>query len=261
MKEFSVFVGALNYEFRMQARRWVVWATLLLIGLMFLLIFSHSTAFFNEYIGRMKTLPLCTAIGSWASLLNDFVPIGLGCVLADRLVRDRRFKTQELFATMQGSSLARLAGKYVGSVLATTLPILVIYGLGIACILWLTGNILAIPVGLLALVTIMLPGYLFIGAFSLACPLVMWVPLYQFLFACYWFWGNILSPHVGIPTISETILTPIGRFAAEGYFHIHVYNTNITATSATASIIVLLLVAAIVLLAAWRVQQLLQTRQ
>src|SRR5262249_20290889 len=142
-----------------------------------------------------------------------------GCVLADRLVRDRHFKTQELFATMQGSSLARLVGKHLGSVLASTLPILVVYGLGIVFIAWPTGNILAIPVGLLAFISIMLPGYLFIGAFSLACPLVMWVPLYQFLFACYWFWGNLLSPAVGVPTISNTILTPIGKFAATGYFH------------------------------------------
>jgi len=49
-------------------------------------------------------------------------------------------------------------------------------------------------------------------------PAVMWVPLYQFLFVGYWFWGNLLAPSYGIPTLSNTLLTPLGNVAASGFF-------------------------------------------
>ena len=35
-----------------------------------------------------------------------------------------------------------------------------------------------------------LPGLLFVAAFSVSCPVILWVPLYQFLFVGYWFWGR-----------------------------------------------------------------------
>ena len=59
---------------------------------------------------------------------------------------------------------------------------------------------------------------LFIGAFSIACTSFLWVPLYQFLFVGYWFWGNLL-PNFGIPTLSETILTPVGGYMCTGFFN------------------------------------------
>jgi hypothetical protein len=77
---------------------------------------------------------------------------------------------------------------------------------------------LAIPLGLAAFLAINLPGLLFVAAFSIVMPAILWVPLYQFLFVGYWFWGNLLSPTYGIPTISTTWLTPLGSFAAAGFF-------------------------------------------
>jgi hypothetical protein len=77
---------------------------------------------------------------------------------------------------------------------------------------------LAIPLGLAAFLAINLPGLLFVAAFSIVMPAILWVPLYQFLFVGYWFWGNLLSPGYGIPTISTTLLTPLGSFAAAGFF-------------------------------------------
>jgi len=45
------------------------------------------------------------------------------------------------------------------------------------------------------------------------------MPLYQFLFVGYWFWGNVLSPDSGVPTLSATILTPIGGYMCTGFFN------------------------------------------
>jgi hypothetical protein len=57
-----------------------------------------------------------------------------------------------------------------------------------------------------------------VAAFSVSCPAVLWVPLYQFLFVGYWFWGTLLSPEGGIPTLSGTWLNPRGEVAANGFF-------------------------------------------
>jgi hypothetical protein len=64
---------------------------------------------------------------------------------------------------------------------------------------------------------ICVPAMAFVTAFSLACPMVMPVRVYQVLFTGYWFWGNFLSASV-FPTISETILNASGTYALQGFF-------------------------------------------
>jgi ABC-2 type transport system permease protein len=119
---------------------------------------------------------------------------------------------------MPGALSTRLSGKYLGGIVATLLPMFAFYVVGVGYILIQTQNLLTLPLSLVTFVAIVLPGALFVSAFSLACTSVLWVPLYQFLFICYWFWGNILTPNIGIPTISYTILTPIGHYIAQGIF-------------------------------------------
>ncbi len=77
---------------------------------------------------------------------------------------------------------------------------------------------MALPLGVAAFLTINLPGLLFVAAFSVSCPVVLWVPLYQFLFVGYWFWGNLIPVGFGMPTLSGTILTPLGEYVATGFF-------------------------------------------
>jgi hypothetical protein len=74
-----------------------------------------------------------------------------------------------------------------------------------------------VPITLLAFLAVAAPAYAFITIFSLACPLVMPVRVYQVLFTGYWFWGNFLTPNF-VPTLSGTLLTPAGRYALEGFF-------------------------------------------
>ena len=54
-------------------------------------------------------------------------------------------------------------------------------------------------------------------AFSIACPAVLPVRIYQVLFAGYWFWGNFLNPRA-FPTIAGSVLTASAQFAAEAFF-------------------------------------------
>ena len=248
-KQLSVFAGAFCYEFRMQIRRRSLWITICLLGL-FIVLFMSRVPGMYEILAHLGNYPLLQTLVQWTSILNRLLPIGVGVILADRLPRDRRSRVDELFHSLPAPLSARLAGKYFGSLFATLVPVLVFYGIGVGFIAWQTHNILAIPLALVTFAAIMLPGFLFVAAFSLACPAILWVPLYQFLFICYWFWGNELGANTGIPTISETILTPIGKYAIHGFFGIPGY-INATPMQATESVLLLIGLGAFAMFMLW----------
>lgn len=238
------FSGAARYEFRMQVRHRAVWITLLIMSLI------CFTGLRNPWNYGTQT-PLDTVIGEWAVVVNAFLPVGFGTLLADRLVRDRRLHVDELLETTAASPNARLWGKYLGSALATTAPIFLVYLAGIGYVVAKWGDVRALPVAHAAFTVINVPGLLFVAAFSVVCPVVLWVPLYRFLFIGYWFWGNLLSPIYGIPTISDTPLTPLGEWAASGIFNAYrSFGRGITAWQGASSIALLLGCAVIPIIAA-----------
>ena len=69
----------------------------------------------------------------------------------------------------------------------------------------------------LAFFAIMVPAFAFVIAFSLACPLIMPLRVYQILFTGYWFWGNYINADM-FPTLNGTLLTVSGMYAYQGYF-------------------------------------------
>ncbi len=221
MERLSAFSTALRYEFRMQIHRLALWATFLgFAALVFAVAWQGN---WTHWSG--EKIPL-DSFASWTVIINLFVPPATGILLADRLYRDKKLRTDEIFNTTQGSIGSRLLGKYLGSLLATLIPLLLIYciGIGFDIFHWqgLIGwqNTLHNLPGVLALfLTVILPGQLFIAAFSLVCPMFLWIPLYQFLFVGYWFWGNIFNASRGIPSPSNTILTPFGGYMLAGFFH------------------------------------------
>ncbi|MFL5653431.1 MAG: hypothetical protein ACJ8CB_04530 [Ktedonobacteraceae bacterium] len=121
---------------------------------------------------------------------------------------------------------------------------------------------LAIPLALETFAAIVLPGILFIAAFSIACPAILWVPLYQFLYVGYWFWGNWLSPRFGIPTLSNTILTPGGGYISAGFFgEDSIHGLQATPLQGVESMLLLLCIAIFVTLVLWSYLKWQQARQ
>lgn len=200
---WSTVRGATVYEFRMQLRRRAVWIAPTVLALL--------TLVFTRW-DPSATAP--EAIVRWAQDVQTLLPIGLGVLLADRLPRDRRLKVGELLETTPANGGGRLIGKFLGATLATVVPILAIYAVGVGGVLGERREWEGIPLALAAFAAVNLPGLLFVGAFSIAVPALVWVPLYQFLFIGYWFWGNALPQDQGIPTLNGTLLTPIGDQAA-----------------------------------------------
>lgn len=260
-KQFAVFSGALSYEFLMQIRRRALWITFLLLIVFVVVVFIRVPNFATVNALILAHHPISYGLAYWSRTIDSFLPLGFGCLLADRLVRDRRTKVDELFTTLPGGLSSRLLGKYVGSTLATLVPFFIFYLVGVGFIIYLTHNMQALPVALLTFVTICLPGLLFVSAFSLACPLIMWVPLYQFGFIGYWFWGNDLGARNGIPTLSNTILTPDGKFIASGFYGWEREYFPASPLTATESMLLLLGIAALVLFVLYHIIRWQQARQ
>lgn len=204
--------GAAKYEFRMQIGRLAVWITLGLFGLLLL---AGPVYLFT---GLPDDTPVAQMVATWALTLQYLLPVAFGLVLANRLPRDRQTHTQELLNTLPAPLGARLFGKFLGSTLATLVPLGLIYTVGLGYVTISRGDLSAIPLGIAAFVLINLPGLLFVAAFSVSCPAVLWVPLYQVLFVGYWLWGVLLNPESSIPTISGSWLTPLGGYAIAGFF-------------------------------------------
>ena len=210
MPQLLVFWGALRYEFRMQVRRPSVWIVFAIVSLFFIV--SHQPWY------RPVSSSAADALIYWTGIAHGILAIVIGVMLADRLSRDRRMHVEELLDTYSGSLSARLFGKCLGSILATLIPTFLVYAIGVGYILSRWHALQLMPLSLLTFSTIALPGVFFVGVFSVALPAFIPTPLYQFLFIGYWFWGNLL-PGIGIPSLSETILTPVGGYMCTGFFN------------------------------------------
>ena len=214
----SVLAGATIYEFRMQIRRKALW---IVTGLFFALMSFTGLQGPWQYSGDT---PVIGILAMWTGEMQTLMPIAFGVLLADRLPRDRRLRADELLESLPGSPATRFLGKYIGATLATLAPIFLIYAAGVGYVVVDRGSAGAVPLGLAMFATASLPGLLFVAAFSISCPVVLWVPLYQFLFVGYWFWGNLLSPDSPVPTISGTWLTPYGDYMLNGFFELRGFN-------------------------------------
>ncbi|MDI3299692.1 MAG: hypothetical protein QJR08_11095 [Bacillota bacterium] len=242
--------AALGYEFRMQLRRWAMWVWM--VGWSLLL----PTGMSNPWnllphvpAGPAGEAGLMRVVVEWAIVVNFFqVPFGL--MLADRLARDRRLRLGELLETMPVGRGRQLLGKYLGSSLATLLPVLVVYAAGVGYVLAHRPEARVLLWAAEAFAAVMLPGFLFVGAYSVAVPAVLPVALYQVLYVGYWFWGNALNPR-WLPTLSGTILVPAGDNASLGFFGVRgFWVAEATPLRAVASIALLLALAVAVLRAA-----------
>ncbi len=261
MKQSRILLGVLAYEFKMQIRRRSLWIAY--IGIAALLFRTMLNEIIHPQFFGLTNAPLNTLVAALVFSTNLLLPIPLGVFLADRLPRDRRTRVDELFTSMPGALRTRIVGKYLGSTLATIIPMFVCYILLIGFLLYQTHDLLSIPLVAADFVLIVLPGLLFVAAFSIACPAILWVPLYQFLFFGYWFWGNALSPRTGIPTLSQTILTPIGTYISAGMLGVSEVGwvTSAPFWEGLASLLLLLGIAVFVLYVLWRYLSWQQARQ
>ena len=213
------FAGILRHEIGMSLRRKALWIA---YGLLFLF---HTVLLFappplgerikGEVIAKEE---IWQVAGHFLLACNVFFPVVAGILSADRVRRDFGLGLRELQDSTPLNRHVYVLTKYFGALGATLLP-LFLWVLGITAVMVLTGHahgdlLLAVPVAFLA---ITVPAFAFVVAFSLVCPMVMPLSIYQILFTGYWFWANFIPPKL-FPTLNGTLLTPGGLFAQQGFF-------------------------------------------
>ena len=212
----SRFFGVFRHEFQMSIRQPGLWIA---YGLLFVF---YTLSVFWQPADAGKAILTDDSTWQFAGRMgftfNLFLPVAAGILAADRMQRDFRLGLRELQLSTPLNLVVYILGKYFGVVAAFLLPILLWLWL-VTCGLILQGTapLSLLYVMTLAFLTITVPAIAFVTAFSLACPLVMPLRVYQILFTGYWFWGNYLNPNE-FPTLSGTYLTPGGMLAFEGYF-------------------------------------------
>lgn len=207
------FLDLVRFEFGMTVRRWGMW---LAFGVLYVL---YGISLFAP--GEPLIEPgaqLWQTAGQIVLRTNLFMPLVGGIAAADRLWRDYRIGVRELQRSAPLGEWTYLAAKYLGVVAGTLTPVVVfVTAVGLISIGAYSAPIEFLAMLFVALLALSVPAFAFVTIFSLGCPLVMPVRVYQVLFTGYWFWGNFLSPKV-MPTLSDTPLTPGGMWAFEGFF-------------------------------------------
>lgn len=199
-----------RYEFRMQLRKRSLWVTIaLLAGLLAVGRFGMGPRYAPAAPGASAR----EVMTRWAFLFSVILPIAFGMALADRLLRDRRLHTAELLESLPSGPAVRLTGKFLGSVGATGTPALAAMLIAAAYEAIRRGDPATLGWGLVAFAAILAPALVFVAGYALVCPLVLSAPLFRVLFVGYWFWGNLLLPAT-LPTLTGSLLTPVGSYAA-----------------------------------------------
>lgn len=203
------------YEFKMGIRRKGLWIAYTLIFLFYGLILFNGSRFVEN--AGMSTSELWNMNGLTAFMFNLIPPVVAGIAAADRLVRDRQLKVDELQQSTTVRPAEYLLGKYLGAVAAVALPVLAWIFLYRVWFIARGAPILTLWMTLVTFAVINLPAYLFVAAFSLVCPLVIPTRVYQVLFTGYWFWGNYIYPDL-FPSLSGTPFNASGRIPANLLF-------------------------------------------
>jgi len=220
----SQLFGIARYEFTMSIRRAGYWIAYVLLSLFYIFsMMAPSLDGSNDVILPEQIWP---EAGHTIFMFNIFMPLLAGILSADRMQRDFQTGVNELQRSTPLSNRVYILAKYLGTLASMLAPMF---------LLSLVTGVLVVARGLapveflwpclLAFLSIAIPAHAFVVAFSLACPLVMPLRVYQVLFTGYWFWGNLLSPKA-FPTISDTILNAVGQYPLQAYFGMYTDSTH-----------------------------------
>jgi hypothetical protein len=197
-----------RYEYLMQVRRPAVWIALLL------LIALAATG-----PGNLGAHPsTADLLAGWAVTFNTFAPLGVGVLLADRALRERKLRLDDLLDSTAARPGPRWWGKALGAATATVTPIIAAWTVLMVAVAIGRGPV-AIPIGIAAFATVNVPGLAFVAAASLTLPLLIGTPLFRAGFVGYWFWGNLLNERrLPIPTPAGTPFEAIGEYPSRAWF-------------------------------------------
>ena len=248
----SQFFGVTRHEFNMSVRRPGFWIAYALLGS-----FYTITMLMPSVDGSSDVIPpeqVWSEAGHIVFMFNIFMPLLAGILSADRMQRDFRTGVRELQRSAPLSAPVYILAKYLGVLVSVLTPMFILVMVtSVLLVLKRLAPVEYLWPSLLAFLSIAVPAHAFVVAFSLACPLVIPLRVYQVLFTGYWFWGNLLSPKA-FPTISDTMLNAVGQYPLQAYFGMFTDSTQavtdgFTPPEAVLNLIVLIACIAVALFA------------
>ncbi len=249
----SQFFGVMRHDFNMSIRRPGLWISYTLLGLFYLI--TNLTPGLDASEDVIPPDKIWYEAGHIVFMFNIFMPLLAGILAADRLQRDGRVGVRELQRSTPFSTTTYILAKYFGVLLSVLAPMfLMVLMVGTALVAKGLAPFHFLGPLLLAFLSIAIPAQAFVVAFSLACPLVIPLRVYQVLFTGYWFWGNLISPKA-FPTISDTVLNAVGQYPLQAFFDVftdstHKVDGGFTPPEAILNLFVLIACIAIALFAA-----------
>ena len=214
---YTQFANLFLYEYRMAVRRPGLWISFGIVCVFFLLGLNTTSGegLIEVFTGKDMWLEAAETVFTF----HMFTPVLVGILASDRFQRDFHTNVRELQVSSPVSTRKVILAKFLGmwaSVLLAGLASTLVHGSVSILLLSAPANFLLAEI--VTFFVMIAPGYAFVIAFSLGCPLLMPLRVYQILFTGYWVWGNLLTWKL-IPTISDTLLNASGMYALQGFYH------------------------------------------
>ncbi|MFF3224758.1 hypothetical protein ACFYV7_18355 [Nocardia suismassiliense] len=208
----SVLGATIRYEALLVLRHRVVWLSLIPLCALIMLLGGFPR-------GRDRADEIA-AIGDTALLVNFLGSAGVAVVLADRLAAQHRPGLRELFAATPADGRTRSVGLVLGPWLVASVPgalILLVMGLWSAIS---SGGPAPLAAAVIGLVTIVAPGSLLLTMLANVASLLLPSVVVRVLVVPCWYWATLLTPLVPIPTVTGTVLSPLGGYQAAQWLNV-----------------------------------------
>lgn len=202
--------GTLRYESMMAMRRRVPWVSLLPLCALALLIALSSPTLttHTDLVARM---------GSTAMMVNVLGSVGVAIALADRMAAQRLPGLPELIGATSAGPLGRAAGVVLGPWLVAMAPVFAVLMIVGGWLSVGAGSARPLIAGLVGFVAIVLPGALLLTMFANLLALIFPAAVSRVLVVPLWYWATALSPLIPLPTVTGTILSPLGSYQAAAW--------------------------------------------
>lgn len=202
--------GTFRYEVLMALRRRAGWLSLTPMCLLALAIGLGSQTV-NHYRDPV------TRVASAAMLVTALGALGVAMALADRIAVQRMVGLAEVIAVTPAGRAGRAVGVVLGPWLVAMVPVvavLAVIGVRQAVGAGSAAPLLAVAV---AVPTVVAPGALLLTMVANLLGVLLPAPAARALVLPLWYWATAYSPLLPGPTITGTVLSPIGAYPAAAW--------------------------------------------
>jgi ABC-2 type transport system permease protein len=208
-------LGVMRYEAVMALRRKVLWLSLGPLTALAALVALTSPTVLGQDDPVAK-------VGEATLVVNLFYTVGIGIALTDRLVQQYRAGLADLLNTTPSGHTACMVGAVLGPLGVALVPVAVLMML-LGVVLGIGhGSLAALGAAVIGLGAVLVPAALVITALATLLGVALPQALARVLVVVLWFWSTVFSPSLfpGVPTPTNTVLSPLGGYLVTATLHV-----------------------------------------